>query len=68
MPHHIPWHVRVTDHPGSSREEIEAEPDWGKGHEHHIGYKNFQDRLPGLTHASDEHYEELEEEIRSSRS
>jgi nitrate reductase (NAD(P)H) len=64
----IPWRVDITDHPGSTRDEIEQEPDWQAGHqhEHRIGYKNRYDRRPGVTHEQDEHTEadELAEEAR----
>jgi nitrate reductase (NAD(P)H) len=55
----IPWQVTVRDHPGSSATEIEQEPNWGvAGSQHRVGFKNRQDRKPGLTHsdhdASDE--------------
>lgn len=60
--------VRRKDHPGSSRREIEEEPDWGGGHQTRIGYRNRQDRFPGLTHKGDEKAEgrfekEAQEEI-----
>lgn len=45
---------RVEQHPGSTSLEIDNEPDWVDGHEHHIGYKNRQERRPGLTHTGDE--------------
>lgn len=54
----IPWQVHTTSHPGSSREEIDAEPNWGNEHrhEHRIGYRNRHDRQPGLiTHCDEEH-------------
>ncbi|EAT90548.1 nitrate reductase [Parastagonospora nodorum] len=53
----IPWRVQTTSHPGSTRDEIEQEPDWNAEHrhEHRIGYKNRYDRLPGVTHERDEH-------------
>jgi nitrate reductase (NAD(P)H) len=53
----IPWRVKTTNHPGSSREDIEKEPDWNTehGHEHRIGYKSYRyDRRPGVTHGYDE--------------
>jgi hypothetical protein len=55
----IPWRVNTTNHPGSSRDEIEKEPDWQAEHqhEHRIGYKNRHDRRPGVTHEEDEHTE-----------
>jgi len=53
MPHHIPWDVIVSDHPGSTQDEISQEPDWSGGHQHRIGYKNRQHRIPGVTHSQD---------------
>ncbi|KAB8336849.1 hypothetical protein FH972_021157 [Carpinus fangiana] len=55
----IPWRVQRTHHPGSTKEEIEQEPDWKTGHqhEHRIGYRNRYDRKPGVTHEQDEHTE-----------
>ncbi|KAF2124682.1 hypothetical protein P153DRAFT_301773 [Dothidotthia symphoricarpi CBS 119687] len=52
----IPWRVSITNHPGSSRDEISQEPDWDTvhGHGHRIGYRNQHDRMPGITHACDE--------------
>jgi len=57
----IPWRVSVQDHPGSSLADLRNEPDWDVGHQHRIGYKNNQDRVPGLTHAYDESSEEDDE-------
>ena len=55
----IPWQVTVQDHPGSSQTEIEKEPDWGAaGSQHRVGFKNRQDRRPGLTHTNDDPSEE----------
>jgi nitrate reductase (NAD(P)H) len=56
----VPWRVQITDHPGSTREEIEQEPDWNLGHEHRVGYLNRDNRRPGLTHTVDERNEEDE--------
>jgi nitrate reductase (NAD(P)H) len=55
----IPWRVNTTNHPGSSQDDIEKEPDWQAEHqhEHRIGYKNRYDRRPGVTHEEDEHTE-----------
>ncbi|TKA71910.1 hypothetical protein B0A55_07200 [Friedmanniomyces simplex] len=53
MPHDLPWRVQVRDHPGSSAQDIHDEPEWTGGHQHRIGFKNRQDRLPGLTHDED---------------
>ncbi|KAI9746937.1 MAG: hypothetical protein M1835_002315, partial [Candelina submexicana] len=46
----MPYNIRVQQHPGSTTQEIRDEPDWGLGHQHRVGFKNRQDRRPGLTH------------------
>ncbi|KAK2629718.1 hypothetical protein QTJ16_000538 [Diplocarpon rosae] len=51
----IPHRVQVQHHPGATLQDIENEPDWGRGHQHRVGFVNGQDRVPGLTHAGDEH-------------
>ena len=64
MPHHIPWRVQVTNHPGSTASDIANEPDWKSfhPHDHHVGFRNKQgDRLPGITHADDERADGAEE-------
>jgi len=53
MPHDLPWRVQVRAHPGSSAQEIHDETEWTGGHQHRIGFRNRQDRLPGLTHDED---------------
>jgi len=63
----VPWVVKVRDHPGSKPEDIENEPDWGAGHQHRIGYKNRQDRVPGFTNPSDEWTEEEKEAVRRDK-
>ncbi|KAH7401282.1 hypothetical protein BKA66DRAFT_564936 [Pyrenochaeta sp. MPI-SDFR-AT-0127] len=62
-----PWRVQITRHPGSSREEIEEEPDWEvqHRHEHRVGYKNRNNRRPGITHGNDERHEH--DELRKAR-
>jgi nitrate reductase (NAD(P)H) len=51
----------LSNHPGSSAQEIEEEPAWGRGHEHRTGYRNRWNRVPGLTfHEEDGHDEEEE--------
>jgi nitrate reductase (NAD(P)H) len=52
----VPWRVRTTNHPGSSLDEIEQEPNWETEHqhEHRVGYKNRYNRQPGVTHEHDE--------------
>ncbi|OQO12698.1 hypothetical protein B0A48_02161 [Cryoendolithus antarcticus] len=54
MPSDVPWNVSIRDHPGSSAEDIHDEPNWTSGHQHRVGYRNDQGRLPGLTHDADE--------------
>jgi len=59
----------TTNHPGSTQQEIDDEPDWGFGHNHRIGYVNSDDRYPGFTHSNDENnedYEEVKEAIEGS--
>ncbi|KAF2272837.1 uncharacterized protein EI97DRAFT_197518 [Westerdykella ornata] len=75
----VPWRVRIVDHPGSTREEIEQEPDWEVAHEQRVGYLNRDNRRPGLTHPIEareeddftkearEKYERLKEEAASGR-
>lgn len=55
----------MKDHPGSSAQEIKDEPDWTTGHHHHIGFKNRQDFVPGVTHPHDEYDEEVERATRA---
>ncbi|KAM0722163.1 hypothetical protein Q7P37_001604 [Cladosporium fusiforme] len=65
----IPWQVTVTDHPGSSAKDIADEPDWTKAStQHRVGFRNRQDRRPGLTHGGDEHSDEVPELTNSSGS
>lgn len=55
----IPHLVRVRHHPGSSAQNIQDEPDWSSGgHEHRVGFRNRQNRVPGLTHSGDERDED----------
>lgn len=57
----IPYTVSVRDHHGSSWEDILNEPQWGAGHNHHVGFSNNQGRIPGLTHMHDDPSESDEE-------
>ncbi|CRK27704.1 hypothetical protein BN1708_014926 [Verticillium longisporum] len=41
--------VEKRDHPGSSEQAIENEPDWGAGHNHRVGFKNVDGRVPGYS-------------------
>ncbi|KAJ5815359.1 hypothetical protein N7474_007136 [Penicillium riverlandense] len=43
-----------TSHPGSSADDIRDEPDWTRTHNHRIGFRDRNDRHPGLTHHGDE--------------
>ncbi|TKA49862.1 hypothetical protein B0A49_12768, partial [Cryomyces minteri] len=49
----VPHRISVRDHPGSSLQDVEREPDWGAGHQHRIGFFNAQGRKAGLTHDGD---------------
>jgi nitrate reductase (NAD(P)H) len=50
-----PHHTRPNRrHGGSSRDEIQNEPDWTKTHNHRIGFRDRNDRHPGYTHVGDE--------------
>ena len=55
-----PWVVRLTAHPGSSAEDIANEPNWGAGHQHRIGFRNRNNRVPGLTHDPEAYGHEIE--------
>jgi nitrate reductase (NAD(P)H) len=61
MPHNTPWTVKVQDHPGSSTQEILDEPDWDGRHEHRIGFKDRNNRLPGITLKEHQHYADIEQ-------
>jgi len=54
----IPHRIKVRHHPGSSLQDIKNEPEWGSGHEHRVGFRNTQNRVPGLTHSGDEREED----------
>lgn len=51
------WTSNVQHHPGSSEQDIANEPDWGAGHQHRVGYRNSNNRVPGLTGEGDYHAE-----------
>ncbi|PGH34323.1 nitrate reductase (NADH) [[Emmonsia] crescens] len=56
-------HTHPRYHPGSTRKEIEEEPDWRTAGLHRIGLRNGENNFPGLTHRGDEWLkEELEYE------
>ncbi|OAA55621.1 Oxidoreductase, molybdopterin-binding domain protein [Cordyceps fumosorosea ARSEF 2679] len=48
--HKKPWLVHVRNHPGSSKQDIANEPDWGRGHQHRVGFRNKRHRVPGFAH------------------
>ena len=74
----MPTVSKVSQHPGSSAEDIADEPEWTSKHSHRVGYRNEDERLPGLTHEGDsreddvddyedeaiERYKELRERVR----
>lgn len=63
MPHNIPWTVRVQPHPGSTADEIRNEPNWTADHQHRVGFRDRNDRLPGITHQDDEsHSDDIKQE------
>ncbi|KAH7066591.1 hypothetical protein BKA63DRAFT_495511 [Paraphoma chrysanthemicola] len=59
----VPWRVWTTNHPGSTRAEIDEEPNWDREHhhQHRVGYKNRHNRRPGLTHEHDGHEDYIEQ-------
>lgn len=59
----IPYRVKRTSHPGSSKDDIANEPDWATTHPHRIGYRDRYDRIPGLVHGGDESESEEEAEF-----
>ncbi|KAK3984522.1 nitrate reductase [NADH] [Cladorrhinum sp. PSN332] len=60
MPHNIPWEVKVKSHPGSSKQEIEDEPDWSKRSSHGIGYKNRDGDRTGISGTNHDDHDRLE--------
>lgn len=50
-------------HGGSSENDIRNEPDWAKTHNHRIGFRDRNDRHPGLTHHGEEWSSEEEREF-----
>lgn len=57
----VSYRTYVRGHPGSTKEEIENEPDWERVHPHRIGFRDRNDRVPGLVHQGDESDEESDE-------
>ncbi|KAF5975954.1 nitrate reductase (NADH) [Fusarium coicis] len=62
MYHRKPWVVKVQAHPGSTAKEIRDEPDWVSGHQHRVGFRDRNNRLPGLAHKDDGYREEVARE------
>lgn len=50
-------------HGGSTKEEIQDEPDWIQTHNHRIGFRDENDRRPGLTHVGDERHTEQQRQF-----
>lgn len=50
-------------HGGSSKDDIQNEPEWVKTHNHRIGFRDRNDRHPGHTHIGDEWNTEQEREF-----
>lgn len=54
-----PHHTRPNrSHAGSSKEEVQNEPNWVQTHNHRIGFRDENDRHPGLTHVGDDWHTE----------
>jgi nitrate reductase (NAD(P)H) len=59
-----PHHTRPDrSHAGSSKQEIQNEPDWVQTHNHRIGFRDKNDRHPGLTHVGDEWHTEQQRQF-----
>lgn len=58
-------HYTLPDrsHGGSTKEEIQDEPDWEQTHSHRIGFRDENDRHPGLTHVGDEWHTEQQRQF-----
>ena len=52
-----------TYHPGSSKQDIENEPDWTSVPGHRIGFRDTHGRVLGLTHQDDEEGATLDREF-----
>ncbi|KAK0386311.1 hypothetical protein NLU13_6148 [Sarocladium strictum] len=53
--------VKKRDHPGSTAQEIHDEPDWGAGHNHRVGFKNSENRIPGYSVEARRRYKALQD-------
>lgn len=63
MPAKVHYTRPNTSHGGSSEGDIRHEPDWSQTHDHRIGFRDRNDRHPGLTHQGDEWDSEQEQEF-----
>ncbi|KAK4501622.1 hypothetical protein PRZ48_007431 [Zasmidium cellare] len=62
------WKVTKGDHPGSSEDEIAAEPDWPKvSNEQYPGYKNNQRRRPGFVQEQEHENEDYREQFQQDK-
>lgn len=52
----------LSNHPGSTKQELADEPAWGRGHEHRTGFRNKNNIVPGITSDPDHHHLEDEED------
>lgn len=50
-------------HRASSESDILNEPDWAQTHNHRIGFRDRNDRRPGITHHGEEWTSEQEREF-----
>ncbi|KIH86479.1 nitrate reductase [Sporothrix brasiliensis 5110] len=50
----------VSPHPGSSPEAIANEPNWTSRHNHRIGFRSRDDRIPGLSDSYGDYVLEIE--------
>lgn len=53
--------VTKREHPGSTVKEIHDEPEWGAGHNHRVGFKNHENRIPGYSVEARGRYKALQE-------
>jgi nitrate reductase (NAD(P)H) len=61
------WAVKVKTHPGSSAQEIADEPDWTGGHQHRVGFRNRDDRAPGLAGGAGETLDRHTQDVEQAR-
>lgn len=71
-----PHRTAPTYHPGSSKADIENEPDWGKVPHHRVGFRDKNGRVAGVSHPQDdldnekeflEHARQLADQLRQKQ-